>query len=74
LRVGARASSKEYRIDTPGSGVCLRPSTSPGISTPQQSRIVGTMSVQWWYWSRTSPRAFMPAGQWITSGSHPPPW
>jgi hypothetical protein len=36
--------------------------------------MVGTMSVQWWYWLRTSPRAAMPAGQWITSGSHTPPW
>ena len=32
------------------------------------------MSVAWWYWCRTSPRAFMPAGQEITSGSHTPPW
>jgi hypothetical protein len=74
LCVAAAPSSNEYRIDTPGSGVCSMPSTTSGISTPQQSRIVGTMSVQWWYCERTSPRALMPAGQWITSGSQTPPW
>jgi hypothetical protein len=36
--------------------------------------MVGTMSVQWWYWSRTSPRAAMPFGHEITSGSQMPPW
>ena len=37
------------------------------------SRIVGTMSVEWWYWFRTSPRALMPLGQEMTSGSQVPP-
>ena len=32
------------------------------------------MSVQWWYWLRTSPLDWDPAGQWITSGSQTPPW
>ncbi len=32
------------------------------------------MSVEWWYWSRTSPRALIPFGQWTTSGSQTPPW
>jgi hypothetical protein len=45
-----------------------------GISTPQHSRMVGTMSVQWWYWWRTAPRAFIPAGQWMASGLQTPPW
>src|SRR5688500_20203274 len=36
--------------------------------------MVGTMSVQWWYWFRTSPFDAMPAGQWMTSGSQTPPW
>jgi hypothetical protein len=31
------------------------------------------MSVQWWYWLRTSPLAEIPAGQEITSGSATPP-
>jgi hypothetical protein len=48
--------------------------TNFGISTPQHSRMVGTMSTEWWYWWRTWPRAVMPAGQWITSGSATPPW
>ena len=30
---------------------------------PMHSRIVGTMSITWWYWLRTSPRASMPFGQ-----------
>jgi hypothetical protein len=34
----------------------------------------GTMSVEWWSWWRTWPRAWIPAGQWMTSGSHTPPW
>ena len=41
---------------------------------PQHSRIVGTMSMAWWYWLRTSPLASMPLGQWITIGSQMPPW
>ena len=41
---------------------------------PRHSRIVGTMSMTWWYWSRTSPLALMPLGQWITIGSQMPPW
>jgi hypothetical protein len=32
------------------------------------------MSMTWWYWLRTSPRALMPAGHDTTSGSHTPPW
>ena len=37
------------------------------------SRIVGTMSTEWWYWSRISPRALMPLGHEMTSGSAVPP-
>jgi hypothetical protein len=33
-------------METPASGVCFTPSTTSGIVTPQQSRIVGTISVQ----------------------------
>jgi hypothetical protein len=74
--VGAAPSSNVYRIDTPASGVWSTPFTTRGMATPQHSRMVGTMSVTWWYWSRTCPRddAAMPAGQWTTSGSHTPPW
>ena len=31
------------------------------------------MSVEWWYWLRTSPRDFMPLGHEITIGSQVPP-
>jgi hypothetical protein len=44
--VGAVALSNEYRIETPASGDCFCPSMLSGIAMPQQSRIVGTMSVQ----------------------------
>ena len=37
------------------------------------SSSVGTMSMAWTYWSRTSPRAAMPAGQCTMSGSATPP-
>ena len=37
------------------------------------SRMVGTMSTEWWYWLRISPRALMPFGQEMTSGSAVPP-
>jgi hypothetical protein len=30
-------------------------------------------STAWWYWSRTSPRAGIPAGQETMQGSHVPP-
>ena len=61
-------------MDTPGSSDCAYPSTWSGISSPAHSRIVGTMSTAWWYWLRTSPRAAMPFGHEITSGSATPPW
>ena len=31
------------------------------------------MSVEWWYWLRISPRALIPLGQEMTSGSAVPP-
>ena len=35
------------RIDTPDNGHCLAPRNVFGMSTPQTSRMVGTMSVEW---------------------------
>ena len=35
--------------------------------------MVGTMSMAWWYWSRISPRALVPAGQEMMHGSAVPP-
>ena len=58
---------------TPSNGVCVWPLIVSGASTPSRSRIVGTMSIAWWYWSRTSPRAFVPAGHEMMHGSLVPP-
>ncbi len=44
-----------------------------GLSTPRQSSTVGTMSMAWWYWVRSSPFAFMPAGHEMMHGSAVPP-
>ena len=44
-----------------------------GSSTARQSYIVGTMSVAWQYWCRSSPRASMPFGQDTISASAVPP-
>ena len=44
-----------------------------GDSTPRQSRTVGTMSIAWWYWWRTSPAAVMAFGQEMMHGSQLPP-
>ena len=35
--------------------------------------MVGTISIAWWYCSRISPRAFVPAGQEMMQGSQLPP-
>ena len=40
---------------------------------PRRSSTVGTMSMMWAYWVRTSPRALMPAGQETMNGSVEPP-
>ncbi len=35
--------------------------------------MVGTTSIAWWYWWRTSPRAVIPVGQEMMHGSLVPP-
>ena len=45
----------------------------PGRLDPEGVRTVGTRSIAWWYWSRSSPFAFMPAGQETMHGSLVPP-
>ena len=45
-----------------------------GASMPSASSTVGTTSVTWAYWPRTSPLAAMPFGQWTTNASLMPPW
>ena len=61
------------RIETPSIGLWVWPLSVVGGVTPSTSRIVGTMSIAWEYWSRISPRAFVPAGQEMMQGSAVPP-
>ena len=61
------------RMLTPSIGDCVCPLIVSGASTPRTSRIVGTMSIAWWYWCRISPRAFVPAGHEMMQGSLVPP-
>ena len=58
---------------TPSKGLWVCPLIVSGASTPRTSRMVGTMSIAWWYWSRISPRAVVPAGQEMMHGSAVPP-
>ncbi len=58
---------------TPSNGVCVWPLIASGGFDPRASRIVGTRSIAWWYCSRISPRAFVPAGQEMMHGSLVPP-
>jgi hypothetical protein len=58
---------------TPWTGIWVTPLTCCGCSTPTQSSSVGTMSMAWWYWWRTSPRAAIPAGQEMMHRSLVPP-
>ena len=58
---------------TPSKSLCTWPLIAAGGSTPSTSRIVGTRSMAWWYCSRISPRALMPAGQEMMHGSLVPP-
>ena len=69
----AEASSRLYRMLTPSKAVCTCPLMRAGGSTPRQSRTVGTRSIAWWYWVRSSPLAFIPAGQEMMQGSEVPP-
>ena len=48
---------------TPSIGVCAVPFTIFGSGSVAASRMVGTTSITWWNWLRTSPRALMPFGQ-----------
>src|SRR4051794_11425185 len=40
---------------TPSIRLCVCPLITSGASTLRVSRMVGTMSIAWWYWWRTSP-------------------
>ena len=58
---------------TPSIGFCGMPLTAFGAGTLHASRIVGTTSMTWWNWVRSSPFALMPLGQWTTIGLRVPP-
>ena len=58
---------------TPSKWLWTWPLIVSGASTSSMSRTVGTMSIAWWYCSRTSPRADVPAGQLMMHGSQVPP-
>ena len=58
---------------TPWIGDCVTPRIVFGGSTPSRSSTVGTMSMMWAYWARTSPLDAIPFGQWTMNGSDTPP-
>ena len=58
---------------TPSNDVWVCPFSVAGASTPSTSRMVGTMSMAWWYCSWISPRAVVPAGHEMMHGSLVPP-
>jgi len=70
---GADGSWKLYRMLTPSNRLCTWPLIVSGGSTPRASSTVGTRSIAWWYWVRSSPRTLMPAGQEMMHGSQLPP-
>src|ERR1035437_4369912 len=59
---------------TPSKRLWVCPLIVSGDCTPRASRTVGTRSIAWWYCSRISPLAFMPAGHEMTQGSDVPPF
>ena len=58
---------------TPSKWLWVWPLIVSGASMPRASSTVGTRSIAWWYCSRISPLAVMPAGHEITHGSEVPP-
>jgi hypothetical protein len=58
---------------TPSNRLCTWPLIVSGASTPRTSRMVGTMSIAWWYWWRISPWPAVAEGQEMMQGSAVPP-
>ena len=58
---------------TPSIGFCSIPLTDVGSAMPAASRIVGTRSITWWNWLRSSPRAAIPPGHEIAIPLREPP-
>src|SRR3954449_2414961 len=74
--VRADGSSAAVKLDimlTPWIGIWVTPRTVSGWARPRHSSTVGTTSMAWWYWCRSSPRAGMPVGQEMMQGSDVPP-
>ena len=70
---GASPAVKLEIMLTPWMGTWVTPRTTSGWARPRHSSTVGTTSIAWWYWCRSSPRAEMPAGQEMMHGSQVPP-
>src|SRR5208282_5327732 len=58
---------------TPSIGFCLIPLTTSGARIPVASRIVGTISMQWWNCARMPPTSLMWPGQLIARPCLVPP-
>ena len=69
----AFAASKVYARLVPSMGDCAMPSTVSGARMPAASRMVGTMSITWWNWSRVPPRSLIRAGQEMAMPWRTPP-
>jgi hypothetical protein len=72
-RLGASASSHARAKLTPSTGDWVTARMLVGGSLPRASRTVGTMSMAWPYWVRTSPLDSMPLGHLTTKWSLMPP-
>ena len=70
---GALGSSNVPRKSAPSTGSWVTPSTVAGTSIPHAPNRVGSTSIAWTIWSRTSPRARMPFGQCTINGVRVPP-
>ena len=58
---------------TPSMGFCVTPLTDVGSGMPAASRMVGTMSMQWWNCARKPPLSLIRFGQEMTNGLRVPP-
>ena len=74
LRVlGALPSANVYRMLTPSTGLWVTPLTDAGCGRPTTSRSVGTTSMQWCHWVRSSFLAAIPFGHEMTMPLRVPP-
>jgi hypothetical protein len=57
----------------PCNGICWTPLTLTGSGSLAASSTVAATSITWWNCERTSPLAWMPAGQWTIVPLRVPP-